>query len=76
MVFKHSVRTAKKTLCFTITKTNRLTLCKEIIAVYCERQLPKFFYILLCVETLGETRPPSYAFILCLLCNGRIKTTN
>jgi hypothetical protein len=35
-VFKHSVRTAKKTQLFTITKINWLTLFKEIIAVYCE----------------------------------------
>jgi hypothetical protein len=30
------VRTAKKTAYFTITKINRLTLFKEIIAVYSE----------------------------------------
>jgi hypothetical protein len=34
--FKNSVRTAKKTQHFTITKINWLTLFKEIIAVYCE----------------------------------------
>jgi hypothetical protein len=33
MIFKNSVRTAKKTLHFTITKINWLTLFKEIIAV-------------------------------------------
>jgi hypothetical protein len=36
MVFKNSVRTAKKTPSFTITKINWLTLFKEIIAVYSE----------------------------------------
>jgi hypothetical protein len=34
-MFKNSVRTAKKTH-FTVTKINRLTLFKEIIAVYSE----------------------------------------
>jgi hypothetical protein len=34
ILFKHSVRTAKKTLHFTITKINWLTLFKEIISVY------------------------------------------
>jgi hypothetical protein len=34
--FKYSVRTAKKSQLFTITKTNWLTLEKEIIAVYTE----------------------------------------
>jgi hypothetical protein len=34
--FKNSVRTAKKTQHFTITKINWLTLFEEIIAVYCE----------------------------------------
>jgi hypothetical protein len=33
MLFKNSVRTAKKTQ-VTVTKINRLTLFKEIIAVY------------------------------------------
>jgi hypothetical protein len=32
----NSVRTAKKTPHFTVTKINRLTLFKEIIAVYSE----------------------------------------
>jgi hypothetical protein len=36
MIFKNSVRTAKKTLHFTITKINWLTLFQEIIAVYSE----------------------------------------
>jgi hypothetical protein len=36
IIFKHSVRTAKKTQLFTITKINWLTLIKEIIAVYSE----------------------------------------
>jgi hypothetical protein len=36
VIFKNSVRTAKKTLHFTITKINWLTLFKEIIAVYTE----------------------------------------
>jgi hypothetical protein len=34
MLFKNSVRTAKKTQHFAITKINWLTLFKEIIAVY------------------------------------------
>jgi hypothetical protein len=36
IMFKNSVRTAKKTQLFTITKINWLTLFKEIIAVYSE----------------------------------------
>jgi hypothetical protein len=36
MIFKNSVRTAKKTQLFTITKINWLTLFKKIIAVYIE----------------------------------------
>jgi hypothetical protein len=36
MLFNNSVRTAKKTPHFTVTKINRLTLFKEIIAVYSE----------------------------------------
>jgi hypothetical protein len=36
VIFKNSVRTAKKTPHFTVTKINRLTLFKEIIAVYSE----------------------------------------
>jgi hypothetical protein len=36
IIFKNSVRTAKKTQHFTITKINWLTLFKEIIAVYGE----------------------------------------
>jgi hypothetical protein len=36
IIFKDSVRTAKKTPHFTVTKINRLTLFKEIIAVYCQ----------------------------------------
>jgi hypothetical protein len=36
IIFKNSVRTTKKTLHFTITKINWLTLFKEIIAVYSE----------------------------------------
>jgi hypothetical protein len=35
---KYSVRTAKKTLHFTITTINRLTLFKGIIAVYSENR--------------------------------------
>jgi hypothetical protein len=35
-MFKNSVRTAKKTQHFTVTKINRLTLFKEIIAVNAE----------------------------------------
>jgi hypothetical protein len=38
-IFKNSVRTAKKTQHFTITKINWLTLFKEIIAVYCENHM-------------------------------------
>jgi hypothetical protein len=37
-IFKNSVRTAKKTQHFTITKINWLTLFKEIIAVYSENR--------------------------------------
>jgi hypothetical protein len=33
---QNPIRTAKKTQPFTVTKINRLTLFKEIIAVYCE----------------------------------------
>jgi hypothetical protein len=36
IAYKNSVRTAKKTQHFTITKINRLTLFKEIIPVYSE----------------------------------------
>jgi hypothetical protein len=36
MIFRNSVRTAKKTQHFTITKINWLTLFKEIIAAYFE----------------------------------------
>jgi hypothetical protein len=36
IIFKYSVRTAKKAQHFTITKINWLTLFKEIIAVYTE----------------------------------------
>jgi hypothetical protein len=36
IIFKNSVRTAKKTLHFTITKINLLILFKEIVAVYIE----------------------------------------
>jgi hypothetical protein len=36
MIFKNSVRTAKKTQHFTITKINSLMLFREIIAVYSE----------------------------------------
>jgi hypothetical protein len=36
LIFENSVRTAKKTPHFTITKINWLTLFKEIIAVYSE----------------------------------------
>jgi hypothetical protein len=35
-MFKNSVRTAKKTPHFTITRINRLTLFREIIGVYSE----------------------------------------
>jgi hypothetical protein len=34
MLFKNSVRTSKRTLHFTITNINWLTLFEEIIAVY------------------------------------------
>jgi hypothetical protein len=36
IIFNNSVRTAKKTPHFTVTKINWLTLFNEIIAVYCE----------------------------------------
>jgi hypothetical protein len=35
-IVKNSVRTSKRTLHFTITKINLLTLFKEIISVYSE----------------------------------------
>jgi hypothetical protein len=40
IILKNSVRTAKKTTHFNITKINRLTLFREIIAVY-SRNLKK-----------------------------------
>jgi hypothetical protein len=39
MLFKNTVRTAKKTQLFTITNINWLTLFKEIIAVYFENNI-------------------------------------
>jgi hypothetical protein len=39
VTFKDPVRTAKKTQHFTVTKINRLTLFKEIIAVYGEKHM-------------------------------------
>jgi hypothetical protein len=36
LVIKYSVLTAKKTQFFTVTEINRLTLFKEMIAVYSE----------------------------------------
>jgi hypothetical protein len=39
MALKNSVRTAKKTHHFTITKINRLKLFKEIIAVYSQNYM-------------------------------------
>jgi hypothetical protein len=39
MLFKNSVRTSKRTPHFTITKINWLTLFKEIIAVYSEKNM-------------------------------------
>jgi hypothetical protein len=38
-IFNHSVRTAKKTPHFTVTKIKYLTLFKEIIAVYCQNRM-------------------------------------
>jgi hypothetical protein len=38
-IFKHSVRTSKRTQRFTITKINWLTLFKEIIAIYSENHM-------------------------------------
>jgi hypothetical protein len=38
IIFKNSVRTSKRTLHFTITKTNWLMTFKEIIAVYTENR--------------------------------------
>jgi hypothetical protein len=38
IIFKNSVRTAKKTPHFTVTKINRLTLFTEIIAVYAKNR--------------------------------------
>jgi hypothetical protein len=37
IIFTKPARTAKKAPHFTVTKINRLTLFKEIIAVYCEK---------------------------------------
>jgi hypothetical protein len=42
IIFKNSVRTAKKTQLFTITKINWLTLFKEIITVYSENYTKPF----------------------------------
>jgi hypothetical protein len=42
IIFKNSVRTAKKTQLFTITKINLLTLFKEIIAVYRENHTKQY----------------------------------
>jgi hypothetical protein len=39
VIFKNPVRTSKRTLHFTITKINWLTLFKEIIAVYIETHI-------------------------------------
>jgi hypothetical protein len=39
IIFNNSVRTAKKTQLFTITKINWLTLFKEIIAVFTENHM-------------------------------------
>jgi hypothetical protein len=39
IIFKNPARTAKKTQHFTVTKINRLTLFKEIIAVYRENRM-------------------------------------
>jgi hypothetical protein len=44
-IFKNSVRTAKKTPHFTVTKINRLTLFKEIIAVYCENRIKRVYTV-------------------------------
>jgi hypothetical protein len=38
MIFDNPARTAKKTPHFTVTKINRLTLFKEVIAVYSENR--------------------------------------
>jgi hypothetical protein len=38
IILNNSARTAKKTPHFTLTKISRLTLFKEIIAVYCENR--------------------------------------
>jgi uncharacterized membrane protein len=38
LIYKNPVRAAKETQLFTVTKINRLTLFKEIIAVYSENQ--------------------------------------
>jgi hypothetical protein len=52
IIFKNSVRTAKKTQHFTITKINWLTLFKEIIAVYTEN-LTKYTMKLLIFKAGG-----------------------
>jgi hypothetical protein len=53
LVFKNSVRTAKKTQHFTISKINWLTLFKEMIAVYTENQTKPKNAALLIVEAGG-----------------------
>jgi hypothetical protein len=38
-MYKNSVRTSQETHAVSITTTNRLTLFREIIAVYCENHM-------------------------------------
>jgi hypothetical protein len=52
---KNSVRPAKKTPHFTVTKINRLTLFKEIIAVYGESNTEHTYKIQLLIAKSGGT---------------------
>jgi hypothetical protein len=51
----NSVRTAKKTPHFTVTKINWLTLFKEIIAVYCENYTKQIINAGLLIIKAGGT---------------------
>jgi hypothetical protein len=64
IIFKNSVRTAKKTLHFTITNINWLTLFKEIIVVYSENnnEIHKYKIKELLIVKAGGT----YSYILAI----------
>jgi pantothenate kinase len=63
MMFKNSVRTAKKTPPLTVTKINRLTLFKEIIAVYCENHIKQTHTEELPIVKAGGTFYGSYHWL-------------